>query len=226
MKYLFYLIILFSISFVHFAAFAQEEIEVMEEERILELSNINAIQLLEGQKENVALIQQVGNQNTASVFQSPSGLQSGNFAQILQNGNNNSSIINQLGSNLTVRSAQSGNNNSATINTSGDNINVTTNQTGNRNSINTNIENSGFASRFVLLEQNGNNNQINFDFLNSTIFSSDFSGESVRISQTGNQQGINLRFDETSSPVEITQRPGAGGQGMQVNITTSAFPVR
>ncbi|MCH7410362.1 hypothetical protein MM239_13220 [Belliella sp. DSM 111904] len=206
--------------------FAQQTVEVLDQKSLLELNAIEAIHIDVDKLENVAQIQQVGNQNTASIFQTPQVLQLGNFAQINQKGNLNIGFINQQGFKVSSRVSQSGNANVVNINTIGDNISVATFQSGNNNRINTSIENSGLATRYALLEQNGNNNQINLDFLNNPTILGNSSIETVRVSQSGNQQGLNLRLDDASSPVEVVQRPGAGGQGMQVNITTSAFPIR
>jgi hypothetical protein len=206
------LINFFLVHFVH----AQD----IQEERIIELSNVNAIQL--NGKENVSFIQQVGNQNNANIIQTNPVR---NAAMILQSGNQNFLMLSQQGSNLSINSGQSGNNNQGNISSYGDNININSTQTGNRNIINAYVENLGLMTRSALLEQSGNNNEINLEFLNGNFLNSG-GLESVKVSQTGNQQGLNLRLDNAITPVEVIQTPGSGGQGMQVNIVTSAFPVK
>ncbi|MCH7398370.1 hypothetical protein MM236_10235 [Belliella sp. DSM 107340] len=196
--------------------------QVLEDERIQELATVRVIQPNVGVQENVSVIQQVGGQNSATIFQIPQDIQAGNFAQIMQNGNLNTSVLRQFGYNLNTVSIQTGNNNQGTIRSVGENINISTTQRGNENSITADVENLGIFTRTVLLEQSGNRNEINLDFLNGSTLGS--SNESVRISQRGNQQQLNLSLDNAAGPVEISQTPGIDGQGMQVNVVTSVFP--
>ncbi|GAB2631189.1 hypothetical protein [Belliella aquatica] len=215
------LILSFSVQSTLFA----QEIEQENVETVLELSNINAIQLEVGASENVAIIRQLGNQNNATIFQNPAGMQSGNFVQIFQNGNRNSSIITQQGAGLRTESSQNGTSNSSNFASSGENINITASQSGSMNNINATVQNNTIWNKSLILDQNGSNNQINIEFLNGTILGSELLGTPFRITQSGSRQDLNLNFDNSNSPVNITQTPGSGGRGMQVNITTSAFPV-
>lgn len=68
-------------------------------------------------KSNVSIIQQLGNNNNASIMQSyAASFQSGNFALIRQKGNNNVGAISQYGGNNAAVIWQVGNQHNASIN--------------------------------------------------------------------------------------------------------------
>jgi hypothetical protein len=209
-----YLFLLIAIFITLTTLNAQEQ---SEETNSIMLSN----QIKEGVSE--AIIQQVTDENTASILQNSQGIL-GNFTQIIQkNGIGNSSIINQIGTGIGSSNLQTGHNNISNISLFGQNIILQAYQNGDGNSIRSIVENAGTGLREVLLEQDGNHNQIIFEFLNRTDSRLPLE-ESVSITQTGNGHYLNLTLDNIDSPVNVTQNPGPGGEGMQVTIIRSAFP--
>jgi hypothetical protein len=213
MKNYLFLIIAFFITLTSLNAQEQSE----------EINNISlSNQIKKGVSE--AIIQQITDGNTASILQNSQGAQLGNFTQIIQKeGIGNNSIITQIGTGIGLSNIQNGHNNISNISLSGQNIILQANQYGDGNTINSIVENAGTGLREVLLEQVGNHNQIIFEFLNRTDSRLSLE-ESVSITQTGNGHNLNLKLDNIDSPVNVTQNPGPGGEGMQVTIIRSAFP--
>lgn len=209
MKNYLFLIIAFFITLTSLNAQEQSE----------EINNISlSNQIKKGVSE--AIIQQITDGNTASILQNSQGAQLGNFTQIIQKeGIGNNSIITQIGTGIGLSNIQNGHNNISNISLSGQNIILQANQYGDGNTINSIVENAGTGLREVLLEQVGNHNQIIFEFLNRTDLRLSLE-ESVSITQTGNGHNLNLKLDNIDSPVNVTQNPGPGGEGMQVTITT------
>ena len=187
----------------------------------LELINSEIISVNFNGKSNLATIQQLGNSNQAEIFQQNIG-SGGNSAVILQSDDLNTGFIQQVGSYLSSTLLQIGIGNSARVNSSGQNINQNIQQTGNRNVVNTNIENLSNAIFNVALNQVGSNNIIDIIFSGSnTAF-----GEQFVLNQFGDGQTFRGDISTSATPIEITQTPGIGGAGMQVNVSTfSSFPI-
>ena len=116
---------------------------------------------------------------------------------------------------------QNGINNEANIWSVGDYTATIAKQTGTGNTINSYISNEGFLPKVALLQQEGNNNVIDFALLgNGCLWDSWPKGAYVK--QTGNDLGISAIFDSYQSPVYIEQQSGANG-GMNVNVSTTTF---
>lgn len=115
--------------------------DLYESGRVLQYANSIALNRFQG---NTSIIQQIGDNNQASVVQSRSAnYQLGNFAHIYQRGNQNQASIQQEnGSNIGII-WQVGNNNVANIE-----------QLGNSFSLNANIHQIGFNSD-ITLSQSG-----------------------------------------------------------------------
>jgi len=209
----FVLIIILSWSF-HSFTFGQGESQQSNNDGLI---NLNIIPANADAMRNQAIIQQVGNNNTAEVSQQYIG-NGMNSAILRQSGNNNMGIIQQIGAYLNTTLLQIGNNNNAELSSSGQNISQLVQQTGNRNSINTNFENNGNNLFNATLRQTGNNNNIDITFRGSELNL----GEQFIINQTGNRQSFSGDISPISTPIQITQTPGFGGEGMQINVTT--FP--
>lgn len=208
-------LLIFLLSFISLTGLkAQEDVEVINS---IDLINLDIIPANADAMRNQAIIQQVGNNNTAEVSQQYIG-NGMNSAILRQSGNNNMGIIQQIGAYLNTTLLQIGNNNNAELSSSGQNISQLVQQTGNRNSINTNFENNGNNLFNATLRQTGNNNNIDITFRGSELNL----GEQFIINQTGNRQSFSGDISPISTPIQVTQTPGFGGEGMQINVTT--FP--
>lgn len=212
-KILFFLI---GVAFLFFQTntFAQEEIKDIKN---IDLINLNIIPANAEAKRNIAVVQQVGNDNQAEILQQYAG--SGiNVSLLMQNGNNNIGFVQQVGAYLNTTLLQMGNANNANLFSSGKNITQNVQQAGNSNNVKTNFENFGNRVFNADLNQNGNNNTIDISFSGSNLNI----GEQFILNQMGNNQSFTGDISTINSPIQVTQTPGIGGEGMQVNITT--FP--
>ncbi|UJP65721.1 hypothetical protein [Mongoliitalea daihaiensis] len=187
----------------------------------LDLINAEILSIEFSSQKNVAVIQQLGNSNKSEILQQNTGNGS-NTAVILQSNELNIGFIQQVGTYLSSSLLQIGIGNVANISSSGQNITQTIQQTGNGNVVNTNIENFSNAIFNVALNQVGSNNLIDIIFsgTNSTF------GDQFILNQFGDGQSFRGDISTVSTPIEITQTPGIGGVGMQVNVSTfSTFPI-
>lgn len=148
--------------------------------------------------------------------------QSGLSVQILQNGNRNSGIIEQIGSGLNTYLLQDGSFNESNLWSEGNNIHTQIKQNGDGNIINSYIENDGVDLRSATLLQKGNQNRIDLSLIGNG-FDNNPVAQTVIINQFGSQHEVKAFMEPFSAPVEITQYPGIGGEGMKVNISTSTF---
>ena len=73
-----------------------------------------------------------------------------------------------------------------------------------------------------MLLQVGNQNRIDLS-LKGNGFGNNPEDQSMIVSQFGNQHEVTAFIEPFSAPVEIIQYSGIGGEGMKVNISTSAF---
>lgn len=217
---------LFSLLFfvsVQTFVFAQETTEMDE----LDLVTMQVINIGTQQNtNNTAFVQQLGNQNASRIIQDHQGGQP-NISIHSQTGpgqfgNSNNGYIEQGGAGLTTLLGQNGNSNSANLWAIGSNIRIEARQNGNNNSIDTYIENYTGNSRSADLRQDGNQNRIEIS-LRGDGFSGSAMPQQVQITQTGNNHTAVANMEPFSSPFEITQTPGMGGEGMSVNVSTSQF---
>ncbi|MGY6520802.1 MAG: hypothetical protein ACXIUD_03680 [Mongoliitalea sp.] len=216
MKNVIGLIFVFFISLI--SAVAQNALTISNN---LELINSEIISVDFSGNGNLAAIQQLGNSNQAEIFQQNTG-NSVNAAVILQSDEQNKGFIQQVGTYLSSTLLQIGIGNSANMSSTGQNITQNIQQTGNRNVVNTNIENFSNAVFNVALNQVGSNNLIDIIFSGSN---SSF-GEQFVLNQFGDGQSFRGDISTVSTPIEITQTPGIGGVGMQVNVSTFPLGVR
>jgi hypothetical protein len=141
---------------------------------------------------------------------------------INQNGTGNSGLIEQNGSGLETKLWQYKTSNEANLWSEGDNISVEVKQDGIDNSINSFIENYVLVSRSAYLLQQGNNNRIELALFGDVAPSVN-DAQQVQITQTGNDHSVEAMLENSFAPISITQTPGVNGEGMQVNISNSAF---
>lgn len=199
----------------------QKVIETNSNEEIQELINSQNL-ILENEKVgNLSIIKQVGDQNESRIIQDLASGQA-NMSVINQNGSHNYGYTEQSGYNLKSYINQSGNKNQSNLWSKGDQITISVDQQGDRNIVNAFIENIGIMSRSAMLRQSGMDNIIELSIVGSDI-SSSLGSQPISITQFGNQNNVSALMENFGSPIEITQTPGAGGQGMSVNVSNSAF---
>lgn len=194
---------------------AQEEGEGEVEIQLIQSQNI---ELSNGQV-NVASIEQIGQNNEATSIQQQVG-SVGNFSMIMQQGSKNQGYINQSGSNLAASLMQISMSNSANIWLIGNNLSMSTTQNGMDNSINAYVESYGANAINSSLNQQGNQNIIDFAIVNAAGFNPGMD-QSIGISQFGNNHSVTAQYQDFGAPsVNITQNPGYGGAGMSLTIST------
>jgi hypothetical protein len=194
------------------SAFSQESQSEREEELVSNQIISPDIML----QNNSATVMQVGNRNSATVFQ-----QGQNLVMLNQNGNNNIGYVDQAGGQNRAMLTQSGNSNDAGLWTIGQNITLSANQAGNNNIINAYIENDGIGARIATLNQLGNNNQIDVALLGNGFIGS--GNQTFEATQIGNGSSLTALIDPFQAPVSVTQTSGIGGAGMTLNISTTTF---
>lgn len=194
---------------------AQEEVEEINN---INLINQNIIPANTDAMRNQAILQQVGNNNTAEVTQQYVG-NGMNSVLFRQTGNNNTGIIQQVGAYLNTTLLQIGNGNIANLSSAGQNITQSIQQDGIRNTLNASLQNNSNDLFNASFSQTGNNNIIDISFSGNNLNL----GEQFILNQMGNNQSFTGDISTINSPIQVTQTPGMGGEGMQVNVTT--FPV-
>lgn len=138
-----------------------------------------------------------------------------------QTGFSNNAIINQTGNNHITSLRQSGYGNEAKLFSTGSFTKMEVNQAGNNNSIVSNFNNNTRQLYSAILEQRGNNNNIKLTLLgNNEIYGVE---RLVSVTQTGSNLNFTRTYDSSDVPVNIEQKSGMNGQGMDVSVTTSAF---
>ena len=196
----------------HSSAQNPEEIQELIEFHILDCNNqLNT---------NQAYINQAGDGNDITVIQQNTGIIS-NIVFSEQVSGGNIGYIEQTGdAHLTVLN-QSGQENEANIWSEGSLTYTQVEQFGSGNMVNSYIDNDGLLPKAALLQQNGNNNVIDFALLgNGCLWNSWPKGAYIK--QTGDNLEVTALFDSYQSPVYIEQQSGAGG-GMKINVSTTAF---
>lgn len=194
---------------------------IISDAEMQDLLNSNEIQLDNPIISNFMLIRQIDQDNTIDVIQNQQGnLQ--NTILLNQNGAENFGFIQQSGSGLGTSLWQYKSSNDANLWLEGENVTVEAKQDGDDNSINSFIENYSLVSRSAYLLQQGNNNRIQLALIGDGIpLSSD--AQQVQITQTGNDHSVDAMLENSFAPITITQTPGVNGEGMQLNISNSAF---
>ena len=211
--------ILFSILLL--AAFGVHAQELISNEEMQDLLESTAIQLENPVISNSSVIRQIDEANDFKATQNQQGnLQNGILVN--QNGTGNSGLIEQNGSGLETKLWQYKTSNEANLWSEGDNISMEVKQDGIDNSINSFIENYFLVSRSAYLLQQGNNNRIELALFGDVAPSVN-DAQQVQISQTGNDHSVEAMLENSFAPISITQTPGVNGEGMQVNISNSAF---
>lgn len=211
--------ILFSILLL--AAFGVHAQELISNEEMQDLLESTVIQLENPVISNFSVIRQIDEANDFKATQNQQGnLQNGILVN--QNGTGNSGLIEQNGSGLETKLWQYKTSNEANLWSEGDNISVEVKQDGIDNSINSFIENYFLVSRSAYLLQQGNNNRIELALFGDAVPSVN-DAQQVQITQTGNDHSVEAMLENSFAPISITQTPGVNGEGMQVNISNSAF---
>lgn len=175
------------------------------------LEFIDDNKIIEALSESNLLIQQISQADNAFVETD----QQMNF--------NNRAFINQHGNNHNTRLSQTGIGNEALLLAVGGLTNTEVNQTGSNNSIVSILGNNSLQLYSAMLEQKGDGNKIKL----ALLMNDEVPGleRVVSVTQTGND--LNFSFFGTNNspdvPVNVEQKSGVNGQGMDVNVTTSAF---
>lgn len=207
-----------------FIALALNAQQIISDEEMHDLLNSEVIQVDNPIISNFSLIRQIDRDNTFTAIQNQQGSLQNNIL-VNQNGTGNSGYIEQAGSGLETKLWQYKSSNEANLWSEGENVKVEVKQDGNDNSINSFIENYFLVSRSAFLLQQGNNNRIELALFGDGIPSvSD--AQQVQISQTGNDHSVDAVLEDSFAPISITQTPGVNGEGMQLNISNSTFPVK
>lgn len=207
------LVLFFSLCLIAYAGYGQALPLGQETDEII-LLNVQAIRAAGFDVRNVAIIEQIGNNNEALVYQDNSSYQP-NITIIQQADIAHKGLVQQIGSGHQALMIQRGNANEANLLTVGEYVGLKVEQNGAMNKINAYIENYGepFSGD---LNQNGDRNIIDLAVFDGGITT----GRQIGISQTGNGQEVRATVDPYGSAVGITQLPGFMGEGMKVNVTT------
>jgi len=209
-----------TILFILTTLFLQAQ-QVISSEEMQDLLNSSEIQVDNPMISNFMLIRQIDQDNTIDVIQNQQASVQ-NTILLNQNGTGNVGYIQQSGSGLETRLWQYKTSNDANLWSEGENVTIEVKQNGNDNSINSFIENYSLVSRSVYLLQEGNNNRIELALFGDGIpISND--AQQVQITQTGNDNSVDAILENSFAPITITQTPGVNGEGMQLNISNSAF---
>ncbi|WP_321995847.1 hypothetical protein [Draconibacterium orientale] len=213
-----------SIVFLCFFLFANYVLiaqQVITGEEMQDLLNSSELLIENPFISNSSLVRQIDQANSFTAIQNQQGSLQNNIL-VNQNGIQNSGYINQTGSGLETKLWQYKTSNEANLWSEGDNISVEVKQDGIDNSINSFIENYVLVSRSAYLLQQGNNNRIELALFGDVAPSVN-DAQQVQISQTGNDHSVEAMLENSFAPISITQTPGVNGEGMQVNISNSAF---
>ncbi len=213
----FTLFILFFIS-VSLAVKAQ----VITEEEMHNLLNSQEIQVDNPIISNFLMVRQISDGNEVVAWQSnPAGMQ--NTLLVNQDGTGNKAYVEQNGSGLKTHLWQYSSSNEANLWSEGNNILTEVKQQGGVNNvINGYIENKGNVVRSASMLQEGNDNRIDFS-LRGDGFGADALEQSMVINQLGNGHEVDAHMEPFSESLQIDQSPGVNGEGMKVNVSTSAF---
>jgi hypothetical protein len=195
--------------------------QVITDKEVSEQLDEYFLQMDKMNNKNLSFIHQVGSENEISAIQEQEGIIT-NIVTIKQDGTGNAGYMEQTGSELETHLWQYGLSNEANLWSVGNNINTHVKQDGEWNIINSYIENDGLNPRSAMLLQEGNRNKINLALLGDGFGSSNIAQE-VIINQFGNEHEVKAFVEPFSSPVEINQYPGPGGEGMKIDISTSDF---
>jgi hypothetical protein len=195
--------------------------QVITDKEVSEQLDEYFLQMDKMNNKNLSFIHQVGSENEISAIQEQEGIIT-NIVTIKQDGTGNAGYMEQTGSELETHLWQYGLSNEANLWSVGNNINTNVKQDGEWNIINSYIENDGLNTRSAMLLQEGNGNKINLALLGDGFGSSNIAQE-VIINQFGNEHEVKAFVEPFSSPVEINQYPGPGGEGMKIDISTSDF---
>jgi len=206
------------------ACFGLNAQNVISSEEMQDLLNSSEIQVDNPIISNFMLIRQIDQDNTIDVIQNQQGSVQ-NTILLNQNGADNTGYIQQSGSGLQTSLWQYKSSNEANLWSEGENVTQEVKQDGNDNTINSFIENYSLVSRSAYLLQQGNNNRIQLALFGDGIPQSN-DAQQVQITQTGNDHSVDAILENSFAPITITQTPGVNGEGMQLNISNSAWPVK
>lgn len=198
---------------------AQSETKSIEEE-IIELMNYHILGIDNQVNANVAMLNQLGADNNIVAIQQNSGWSLNQILSI-QQGYNNIGYIEESGDGHNVLLQQNGLNNEANIWSVGSETSTWAIQQGNGNVINSYIDNEGLLPKAAILQQIGNNNQIDLALLGNGMLWNSWP-RAAYVKQTGDDLGVTAIFDSYQYPVYIEQQAGING-GMNINVSTSAF---
>ncbi len=175
---------------------------------------------------NLSFIRQTGNENQVTSYQDQQG-QLSNFIEVEQLNQGNKAYIKQSGFGHGTKLKQNGAGNKANIGSDGNLTTTQIVQQGDENIINSYINNQSGTTKGAFLEQYGNSNKIDFAQTGYDGYLDESLSKAAYISQRGSNLEVNAVFD-SFNPIHIEQQSGPGGDGMQVNVSTSdfSFPMR
>ena len=212
----------FSLIFLLFiAATGLTAQQVISDEEMQDLLNNRVIQVDNPIISNFLLIRQIDQANSFTAIQNQQGSLQNNIL-VNQDGAGNTGYLEQTGSGLETYLWQYQSSNMASLWSEGENVKVEVKQDGSENTINSFIENYYLVSRSAYLVQKGNNNRIDLALFGDEV-PSVADAQEVQISQTGNNHSVEAILENSFAPINITQTAGVNGEGMQVNISNSAF---
>jgi hypothetical protein len=168
------------------------------------------------QKGNLARMVQVGDQNISWAQQ-----QGENTLQMSQRGFSNSNFSKQEGIQNQITLTQIGNFNESNLQVFGSNTHIYSLQTGDENQLVAKIENRSETRHYSSFTQQGRGNQIDLTLIGEGAPASMI--PRIEVSQQGQGHVLNGVLDSYHSPISVTQTAGAGGAGMRLNISSSAF---
>lgn len=187
--------------------------EIMKE--ITDLNTFHILGVDDQTNANVAMLNQIGDNNTIEAIQQNTGVASNQILS-LQLKNNNFGRIEQSGEGHQTILIQNGIGNYADLDSEGSDTYNFVLQNGNNNEVNAILENDNLNTRTAMLIQWGNNNKIDFPV--------EVKAQEVNVFQFGNGHEADITGSVGNySPINVTQFGGSGNRGMKVEITSSYF---
>lgn len=195
--------------------------QVISDEEMQDLLNGSLMQKDNPTISNFLVIRQIDMANDVTALQKQTGNLQNNIL-VNQDGGSNIGYIEQTGSGLETYLWQLGSKNEANLWSEGENIKVELKQQGSDNLVNGFVNNYHLESRTALLLQKGRNNRIELALFGDGIPKTG-DAQMISISQNGIGHSVIALMENVFVPIKITQTPANRGQGMQLNISNSAF---
>lgn len=192
--------------------------EIMKE--ITDLNTFHILGVDDQTNANVAMLNQIGDNNTIEAIQQNTGVASNQILSF-QTQNNNFGRIEQSGEGHQTILIQNGIGNYADLDSEGSDSYNYVLQNGNNNEVKSVVENDNLDTRTAMLIQWGNNNKIDLPV--------EVKAQGVNVFQLGNGHEADITGSVGNySPINVTQFGGLGSRGMKIEINSSyfSFPMR